>query len=472
MAVVGENGAGKSTVLQCAASIYLSDPALRKEGYASGFFPDTPWDRVKDAEIGYSVWQGTNHVQQSIRKPTNRWRGNPERPKRHIEYIDLSRIQPVSARVGYYRLANPVIKEIAANPFGEERLSRYNAIMGRTYDLAKMATTSADANRQVPVIVHLGAEYSGFHQGAGETTIAELLQFDIPKYSLVLIDEIESSLHPRVQRRLIRDLADLCRERELQVILTTHSPYVLEELPSDARAYIIQSPTGEREIIYGVSPEFAMTKMDDAPHYECDVYVEDDHAKTMLVEALVKYGGTTVMRCRITPYGSSSVGQALGQMVAGKRFPRPSCVFLDGDSSDAVGCLLLPGQDAPERVVFAALHDRNWEGLSVRVGRLHSQVSDACSAVMNFADHHVWVSDAASRLLLGGNTLWQAMCAEWADNCLAEQDGKAMAQAVQDAIDGIASMSRPTPSVVKIENRPKTTSIELPDSSSEQPPLF
>lgn len=74
-------------------------------------------------------------------------------------------------------------------------------------------------------------EYSGFHQGAGETTITEFLQSDIPKYSLVLIDEIETSLHPRAQRRLIRDLADRCRELDAQVVLTTRSPYVLDELP-------------------------------------------------------------------------------------------------------------------------------------------------------------------------------------------------------------------------------------------------
>jgi len=77
--------------------------------------------------------------------------------------------------------------------------------------------------------------YSGFHQGAGETTVAELLEADLPQYSLVLIDEIESSLHPRAQRRLLRDLAERCRERQLQIILTTHSPYILEELPAEAR---------------------------------------------------------------------------------------------------------------------------------------------------------------------------------------------------------------------------------------------
>ena len=91
----------------------------------------------------------------------------------------------------------------------------------------------------------------------------------------ILIDEIETSLHPRVQRRLIRDLADIARLQDIQVVLTTHSPYVLEELPNEARVYIIDG-IGGKQIITGVSPEFAMTKMDESIHPEIDVYVEDN----------------------------------------------------------------------------------------------------------------------------------------------------------------------------------------------------
>ncbi|MBX5180963.1 ATP-binding protein [Rhizobium lentis] len=36
---------------------------------------------------------------------------------------------------------------------------------------------------------------------------------DYPKYGLVLIDEVETSLHPRAQRRLMRDLTDSARTR-------------------------------------------------------------------------------------------------------------------------------------------------------------------------------------------------------------------------------------------------------------------
>ena len=65
------------------------------------------------------------------------------------------------------------------------------------------------------------------------------------------------------QRRLIRDLANLCRDSEAQIVLTTHSPYVLSELPAEARIYIMDGAAG-KQIIKGVSPEFAMTKMDEA----------------------------------------------------------------------------------------------------------------------------------------------------------------------------------------------------------------
>jgi AAA domain, putative AbiEii toxin, Type IV TA system len=70
-----------------------------------------------------------------------------------------------------------------------------------------MALTDIDAERRVPVLQTKIMGYSGYHQGQGETTITELIQSDQPKYGLILIDEIESSLHPRAQRRLIRDLA-------------------------------------------------------------------------------------------------------------------------------------------------------------------------------------------------------------------------------------------------------------------------
>jgi predicted ATPase len=438
MAVVGENGAGKSTILQAAASVY-SQGDLKSERYASDFFPDTAWDRIRDASIAYSVREGDHRRQGSIRKPTDRWRGNPERRERHVDYVDLSRIQPVSARLGYVKLANPAYSEISAIEFANDRLARVSEIMGRPYDSARMAWVEDAPTRLVPVLEHWGSSYSGFHQGAGETTVAELLQTDMLPTSLVLIDEIESSLHPRAQRRLIRDLADKCRDLELQIILTTHSPYVLEELPLEARAYIVGGRRNEdRQIVYGVSPEFAMTRMDESSHPEVEVYVEDSRAERLVVEVLAAHEPSYVSRCQVIPYGAASVGQSLGQMVADGRFPRPSCVFLDADRAESPGCHLLPGDDAPERVVFEQLQEREWGGIATRLGRAFADVADALGRTMTMGDHHEWVRSAASALTLDSDTLWQAMTADWATSCLSAEEAKKVTQPIFDLLSQVA----------------------------------
>lgn len=432
VAIVGENGSGKSTLLQAAACVYRAEEGERT-WFPSEFFPETAWDQVRGASIRYGYMEGQNHVEHSLRKRTTRWLGHGKRPLRRVEYIDLNRIQPIGARVGYARIAKNKHAERSARDFDENQLRRLSEIMGRKYDSAKMALSDIDETREIPVLTKQGIRYSGYHQGSGETTIAELLQAGLPKYGLVLIDEVESSLHPRAQRRLIRDLAEQCRNREVQIILTTHSPYVLEELPLESRMYIFESGD-TKEIISGVSPQFAMAKMDDEPHPECDLYVEDKAAKTFLSELLAYHGKEMFARCVIIPYGASNVGLALGMMVSNHLFPRPSCVFLDGDNGEALGCVLLPGEDAPEQVVFRDLRRERWGNLWARIGRDLAMVTDACTDAMVLNDHHEWVKFAANQLMCGGETLWQAMCAEWAKD-LPANAAEPIVRAVEDALD-------------------------------------
>ena len=430
-AIVGENGVGKSTVLQAAAAIYRNGTIPAEQHYASDFFPDTPWEQVRNAEILASIREGNSGSQtSSVRKPTGRWRGNPERRDRYAAYIDLKRIQPIYSRTGYARLAKPQIKEANAIPFDSLTLDRLTGIMGRQYTSARLSTTDADENREIPVLQKDGQPYSGFHGGAGETAIAELMKqaFYGRKYALVLIDEIETSLHPRVQRRLLRDLAANCRETESQVILTTHSPYILQELPAQARVYLMDGADG-KQVVKGVSPEFAMSQMDEDRQPEVDVYVEDKRAEDFLREIVIAQDREIIPRVQIIAFGAASVGMALGQMI--NRFPRPSIVFLDGDQVPAPGCGLLPGSDAPERVVFEGLQKINWVGLDKRVGRPISEVIDACQASMTIADHHEWVRAVANRLFLGGDHLWQAMCAVWANDCIPEHERKKITDSIR-----------------------------------------
>jgi predicted ATPase len=470
MAIIGENGAGKSTLLQCAMSVYSTGDKA-KERYASDHFLDTPWEHIEGATISYSIREGDRVTSESIRRPTTRWRGNQHRPSRHVEWFDLSRVQPISARAGYSRITSPGNTETEFIEFAAPKLARLGRIMSRPYTLAKMALTKNDGRRSIPVLKQEGAEYSGFHQGAGETTVAELLQADIPEYSLVLIDEIESSLHPRAQRRLMRELATICRDNKLQIILTTHSPYILEELPPEARAYIMQTPPhGERSIVYGVSPDFAMSRMDDVHHPECDVYVEDEAAAAMLTEIVTATDADVLSRCAVWPYGAASVGKSLGQMIVNNRFPRPTVVFLDGDTGGAPGCLLLPGEDAPERVIFRDLQalDSPWGDIDKRISRPYAAVADACSRAMQLSNHHEWVESAATQLRIPGSMiLWHAMCSEWARLALDPAVAAEITEAIRDKLDGISpGASTPIPVVA---SEPVATQTEEPAATTPAP---
>lgn len=432
VAIVGENGSGKSTLLQAAASVYRGE-STNKTLFPSEFFPSTAWDNVKEVVIKYGYQQGSDHKDGSVRKPTTRWLGHSDRPQRQVEYIDLSRLQPVATRVGYARIAKTKHTEKSSVSFDDVQVKRFSSVMGKQYQSARMALADIDETREVPVVSKGGASYSGFHQGSGEITVAELMRVQLPKYGLVLIDEIESSLHPRAQRRLIRDLAEMCRDYEVQIILTTHSPYILEELPLQARMQIVEIG-GVKTMVPGVSPQFSMTQMDDEGHPECDLYVEDEAAKVMLGEILARHGGEMLVRCSITPCGAASVGQALGQMVHHKRFARPTCVFLDGDSAVALGCTLLPGDDAPEQVIFKALRTRSWANVWSRIGRDTTLVDDACNRAMTLGDHHNWVTHAANELKCGSQPLWQAMCAEWASICLSPVEVKAILDPIENVL--------------------------------------
>lgn len=419
VAICGENGVGKSTVLQSAVSTYRGVETY----YASQFFPDTAWDRIEGATIRYSVREGDRNIEGSVRKPTTRWLGNPDRRERAVRYLDLRRTQPIAALRGYPKLIKSGVREAGSANFDPPLLERYSTVLGRTYNVGKHSWTDVDERLRVPVVGFVGTSYSGFHQGAGEMTMADLLALPVARYGLIAIDEVETSLHPRAQRRLVRDLAELARVNQMQVLVTTHSPYILEELPPEGRLYVVNSGLG-RSVIQGISPEFALTKMDDEPHPEADAYVEDDQAGRMVKELLVRYSPENARRVQIVKAGASSVISALGQMVNEDRFPRPTAAILDGDAGPAPGCELLPGGDAPELVVIGRLRDAGFPGVAERLARGHGEAVDAIEQAMTRPDHHDWCVDAANTLILAPSELWGALVRAWVEHVLPAAEGE------------------------------------------------
>lgn len=88
--------------------------------------------------------------------------------------------------------------------------------------------------------------------------------------------------------------------------------------------------------------------------------------------------------------------------------------------------------DAPER--FSDLQRYAWGKLRERIGRPYAEVADIWTKAMALTDHHDWVKQAASSLTLPGETLWQAMCAEWATTILDTQTAKPIVQTISDLL--------------------------------------
>ena len=84
-----------------------------------------------------------------------------------------------------------------------------------------------------------GASYSELHMAAGERAILRLSQ-EITQLNgaLVLIDELEAGLHPWVQQLLMLHLQQLALQNDLQIIVTSHSPVVLDAVPLNGKIFL------------------------------------------------------------------------------------------------------------------------------------------------------------------------------------------------------------------------------------------
>lgn len=412
--ICGENGTGKSTLLKAAASIYRHPTTPALSFTAARFFPDTPWETIVNAEISAEYRLGTTTRTMNVRKPTRRWRG-ADRPSRRVFWYDISRTMPKEAVVGYAQIANRNTAEIATDDLSPSVRAYYSAILGRNYTAARHANTDVAPGKHVGVVDCFGITYSQFHQGAGESCSLDLLAElqNAPDHSLIIIDEIEASLHPSAQRRLVHFLLWLCRTKQCQIIATTHSPFVLEELPHEARTLLVRTQDG-LQCVPGAASNYALGRMDTHFHPDLYVFVEDGEAEAMVAEIL-RNAGADLSRFGIRPIGPHSAVAAVGQIVERGQLPYASACVVDGDLQVPRGCIKLPGTEAPERVVFNTITAHTAE-LATILGMSAASVSASIQAAMTIPDHHSWIGELARQLRSSNDYIWISMLRVWIRN--------------------------------------------------------
>ena len=74
-----------------------------------------------------------------------------------------------------------------------------------------------------------GLRYSALSMSAGEQKVFHILDkiFNAPKYSLILIDELDLLLHDKAMTSLVRVIHERALDQNLQIIFTTHRESII-----------------------------------------------------------------------------------------------------------------------------------------------------------------------------------------------------------------------------------------------------
>lgn len=442
VAIVGENGIGKSTFLKAAVCAYEN-----KNGntfYPSKMFMSTKWDKdgLDGAIIEYQIKLGS--TEKSLKwKKTKGWGYTPKKnkPKRNVFLLDISRTLPLDATAGYAKIAMNANAEAGREIIlTEESIKDLSYVLGHSYSRARFINTNIDENKEVGLLTKSYGEISQFHQGAGEDTILDIFRLlqEIPEQSLLVIDEVENSLHPQAQRRFIRYLIKCARRKKLQIILSTHSPFVLEELPSISRI-MLQQLSDKKNIVYDVSTQYALNVIDDIEHPLVYVHVEDEEAIRLFWNIIKRNKDDyekLINKIKLLPVGSYSVVKMLNDLSRNGKLPYNSISIVDGDkANECPHCISLPGDLAPERMIFTGLKALNWNKLDERFGIGAGSLFKYFEDAMLLPDHHEWTTKVGDKIKQSCDIVWNIMTDEWCKQCMSEDEINSFIQNIMSKCD-------------------------------------
>ena len=396
--IAGGNASGKSTVLFAAACAYKTPGEKNQRLVPSALFPDYlpkhgEWrdERLEvTIDFDYSTHKGRLPMRWRRAKGWNRsfWgRPNTEQPERRVYLRTLSNLSNPSEVRSVLSMSR-LKTEAEAAPLNASQINFAQQMLPFRYTAVVNLSSISKNTRPKNMLFaqHGDAKYSELHMSAGERAILHLAQEIAQlKDALVLIDEVEAGLHPWVQQVLMLQLQQLALRNELQIIVTTHSPVVLDTVPQIARIFLdrdektgqvsVQPPYRDviQNALYGQSRE------------KLNLLCEDAVAESILfgiLDTLLTRGNIRPETVRI---GRNTGAQEFSAHAkAFKKFDQlNNFVFvLDGDQksketeqeiraeagANAPPVLYLPGSDAPEVWIWNRLRQIAAEDTTLDLG--------------------------------------------------------------------------------------------------------
>jgi hypothetical protein len=197
--------------------------------------------------------------------------------------------------------------------------------------------------------------YSEYHMSAAERVTLRLsLYLSGLRDALVLIDEIDTGLHPYTQQLLMLELQRLALQNNLQIVCTTHSAVVLDTVPHEARIFLERTANNItvkeawrdaiQKSLYGKSQEMLM-------------FLCEDEESEGLIRGILDYLGPNIdlLQNDIMVGRDSGKEQFLDHFETLRLFRKLNDVVfvLDGDATEVKNKLELRAENAgqPIRVI-------------------------------------------------------------------------------------------------------------------------
>lgn len=295
--LVGANGCGKTSILTCLHQLCYRDAF--KEGFSTAAENDEV-DRYSQSEIIYTGANGQSVTYGKKGKMEQRWKptGTNGLAKQVLSSFgfsaavfikaDHTRLTPSEAEIkkGEYVPASKEVKDALNFIFSEEKyshLKRLKVKNGRGKN-ASLFYVIQDAKRNY--------FYSEKRFSTGELAMLNLVEklVKAKENTLVLLDEAELALHPKVQINLLRYLNTIAAEKKLTVFVSTHSPTMIRSTyPTKIMLLNQTEMRGYYEIVTPCHPAYAIGFVEESSFSSPDgiICVEDEMAE-MILKALLK----------------------------------------------------------------------------------------------------------------------------------------------------------------------------------------
>ena len=257
--LAGPNGSGKSTVLFACACAYRV-PGRGAGDFAPGrLFPNfisrqpaVQSDLVPETLLEFHYLHRGARRSMTWRRGKSWNRKGGGQPERQVYLRTLANLTSPGEVRSILQLGR---KQVRTETISPNLLIFAHRILPWRYHNLNLISGQSSRDLLFAEINGTGeTRYSEFHMSSGERTIVRISK-DISylENALVLIDEVDTGLHPYTQQQAMLELQRSALRQNLQIVVASHSPVVLDSVPPEARIFLDRDhATGQvrREPLY------------------------------------------------------------------------------------------------------------------------------------------------------------------------------------------------------------------------------